>query len=278
MTVHDYFQINWSVDSHTLNPISTENMYIHRKVKEILSDYSIESIRALTKVVLEEPEPNFLAATIALQTLSHVDCRGVIIGVVQHEGFLDLIGIYRYPEQATSPFKRLPLWSSLPITDAIRTGKINIFQKPSEIAEKYPSLVNLSNDDVGEMVLCPITFRSCVIGAIGFTSMLPTSNNFKNCAGTESMLDLCGIYLRNWLMKKTSEPITNYKNSRMALSSRQKQVIKYFEEKLTTEQIAERLKYSPSTIKQDIMKIYDLLGVHTRDQVLEIMKKVDLVG
>jgi DNA-binding CsgD family transcriptional regulator len=253
-------------------------MYIHRKVKEILSDYSIESIRALTKVVLEEPEPNFLAATIALQTLSHLDCRGVIIGVVQHEGFLDLIGIYRYPEQATSPFKRLPLWSSLPITDAIRTGKINIFQKPSEIAEKYPSLVNLSNDDVGEMVLCPITFRSCVIGAIGFTSMLPTSNNFKNCAGTESMLDLCGIYLRNWLMKKTSEPITNYKNSRMALSSRQKQVIKYFEEKLTTEQIAERLKYSPSTIKQDIMKIYDLLGVHTRDQVLEIMKKVDLVG
>ena len=172
----------------------------------------------------------------------------------------------------------MPLWSSLPITDATRTGEINIFQKPSEITKKYPNLVNLSSDDVGVTVSCPITFRSCVIGAIGFTSMLPPSNDFQNSAGTDSILALCGIYLRNWLMKTTSEPITNYENSRMALSARQKQVIKYFEENLTTEQIAERLKYSPSTIKQDIMKIYDLLGVHTRDQVLEIMKKVDLVG
>jgi DNA-binding CsgD family transcriptional regulator len=54
--------------------------------------------------------------------------------------------------------------------------------------------------------------------------------------------------------------------------------MKLFEDDLTTDQIAERLNFSPSTIKQDIIKIYELLGVHSRDHVLEIMKKVDLVS
>jgi DNA-binding CsgD family transcriptional regulator len=37
--------------------------------------------------------------------------------------------------------------------------------------------------------------------------------------------------------------------------------------------MAARLKYSVSTIKQDIIKIYELFGVSTRSEVLELAAK-----
>ncbi len=41
--------------------------------------------------------------------------------------------------------------------------------------------------------------------------------------------------------------------------------------------MAERLKYSSSTIKQDIIKIYSVFGVNTRNAVVELAKKAGLI-
>lgn len=60
------------------------------------------------------------------------------------------------------------------------------------------------------------------------------------------------------------------------LTPRQKQIIHLFSEDLTTDQMAERLKYSSSTIKQDIIKIYSVFGVNTRSAVVELAKKAGL--
>lgn len=242
------------------------------------SDFSIELLRDFVCVIQGEPEPNILASTLALRTLAHLDCRGVIIGAIHHEGFLDLIGTYGYPDDLTEPYKRIPLWVQLPITDACRSARPIILKSPEEMIEKYP---NYSDPYLGEKITIasfPIKSGSSVIGAIGFTSIHAPSQDFMASPITESIIALCGLYLRNWGKKSSISEGTDYESTKQTLSNRQKQIIKYFAENLTTDQIAERLNFSPSTIKQDIIKIYELLGVHSRDHVLEIMKKVDLVS
>jgi DNA-binding CsgD family transcriptional regulator len=47
-------------------------------------------------------------------------------------------------------------------------------------------------------------------------------------------------------------------------------------EDLTTDQMAERLKYSSSTIKQDIIKIYSVFGVNSRSAVVQLAEKAGL--
>ena len=91
--------------------------------ESVTTDYSIELLRDFVKVVGNDPDPNTLVSNIAIRTLAHLDCRGAILGIIRHEGFLDLIGTYGYSDELTDPYKKIPLWSPLPITDAARTGK-----------------------------------------------------------------------------------------------------------------------------------------------------------
>jgi DNA-binding CsgD family transcriptional regulator len=216
----------------------------------------------LAKTVLEDPNPDQFLAHIINKTLASLEARGGILGIIEREGFLDLQGTYGYEKNMVEPFMRIPLWTPMPITDAARSGEISIFHSPQELIKIYPHLSEFSSSDDGVTVSAPITYRNTVIGAIGFTSL-------------KGVLALCGLYIRNLLASRIT--ITkDYSAGVKSLSPRQKQIINLFKEDLTTDQMAERLKYSSSTIKQDIIKIYSVFGVNSRSAVVELAKKAGL--
>ena len=105
-----------------------------------------------------------------------------------------------------------------------------------------------------------------VIGALGINSLLPPDCGFQNNPGLDILVSLCGLYVRNHLAKKT-ENDRDYAEAARSLTSRQREIINLFEEELTTDQMADRLRYSSSTIKQDIIKIYGIFGVNSRTQL-----------
>ena len=80
-------------------------------------------IADLAKTVLDDPNPDQFLAHIVNKTLSSIDARGAILGVVEREGFLDLRGTYGYEKNMVEPYMRIPLWTPMPITDAARTAK-----------------------------------------------------------------------------------------------------------------------------------------------------------
>ncbi len=240
---------------------------IHNDSTKLLAD--------LAKTVLEEPRPEQFLAHIVNRTLSHLDARGAILGIIEREGFLDLQGTYGYESEVVEPFLRIPLWTPMPITDAARLGEINIFYTPKELIAKYPHLKDVDAPDVGVTISAPITFRNTVIGAIGFTSLKPPQEGFEFSDTTAGVMALCGLYIRNLIANK-KEGSRDYSSSMKSLTPRQKQIIQLFKEDLTTEQRAERLKYSSSTIKQDIIKIYSIFGVNNRMAVVQLAEKTGL--
>ena len=241
----------------------------------MFEERQVELLAELAKTVLDEPTPDIFVSHIALKVLSSVECTGAILGVIQREGFLDLRGAYGYPDNDVSPYRRIPLWTPLPITDAARSGTINIFNSPQNLVKAYPSLAEFQASE-GVTVSAPIKFRNSVIGAIGFTSKKVPHAGFENSPVTEAVLSLCGLYVRNFLESREPVEREHALNSN-TLSARQKQIIRLFEMNLTTDQMADRLRYSPSTIKQDIIRIYDIFGVSTRDAVVELAKKAGLI-
>ena len=229
----------------------------------------------LAKTVLEDPNPDQFLAHIINKTLANIDARGAILGIIEREGFLDLQGTYGYEKNMVEPFMRIPLWTPMPITDAARSGEISIFHSPKELVKIYPHLSEFSSSDEGVTVSAPITYRNTVIGAMGFTSLKAPQPGFENSEATQGVLALCGLYIRNLLASRIT--ITkDYSAGVKTLSPRQKQIINLFKEDLTTDQMAERLKYSSSTIKQDIIKIYSVFGVNSRSAVVELTKKAGL--
>jgi hypothetical protein len=218
-------------------------------LENLFNEKPIRTFSELAKAVLDEPTPNNFVAHIAMRILEPLECRGAILGVIQNEGFLDLIATYGYSEETTTNFRRMPLWTPTPITDAARTGKISIFKSPAEMVARYPALAPTIQSDEGIIVSAPIKYRNTVIGAAGFTSLRAPVDGFETNSTTDAILALCGIYLRNFLLNKSPVEI-DHSISAKALTSRQKQIIALFREELTTDQMADRLKYSSSTINR----------------------------
>ena len=243
---------------------------------EMLLESKVDLIAELAQVVLDDPEPEMLLSHIAHKTLSHMECRGVILGAVKHDGFLDLLGAYGYTSDDVKQFSRMPLWAPLPITDAARTGEPVVLQTPKELVAAYPALSKFENETKWVTIALPISFRGVVIGALGINSLMPPNRGFKENPGLDIMVTLCGLYIRNHLAKKT-ESDRDYVDATRSLSTRQREIINLFEEELTTDQMADRLRYSPSTIKQDIIKIYGIFGVNSRGAVIELAKKAGLI-
>ena len=246
-----------------------------RSTRQLITHDAVRLLSDLTKTVLEDPKPDQFLAHVTNVTLAGLDARGAILGVIEREGFLDLQGTYGYAKNMVEPYMRIPLWTPMPITDAARTGEVSIFHTPKEMVAKYPHLANFSDAEAGVTVSAPIKYRNTVLGAIGFTSLKVPDKGFATSDGTQGLLALCGLYIRNLLASK-SESDKDYSASMKSLSPRQKQIIKLFKEDLTTDQMADRLKFSSSTVKQDIIKIYSLFGVNSRSAVVELFERAGL--
>ena len=241
----------------------------------MISINTTELISDLAKTVLDDPNPDQFLSHIVNKTLASIDARGAILGVIEREGFLDLQGTYGYEKNMVDPYMRIPLWTPMPITDAARTGEITVFASPQEMIKAYPHLSEFRESELGVTVSAPIKYRNTVIGAIGFTSIKSPHEGFEDSETTEGVLALCGLYIRNLLANRATTT-KDYSAGVKTLSPRQKQIINLFKEDLTTDQMAERLKYSSSTIKQDIIKIYSVFGVNSRSAVVELAKKAGL--
>lgn len=205
-----------------------------------------------------------------------MDCRAVAIGVVQKEGFLDLIGNYGLAEKTTAPYKRMPLWNQLPMTESARTGEFIYIKDYEDCAQRFPTLAESIQYPDAITVSSPILHRNTIIGSIAFSSMKAPQDDFRTNPMTDAALALIGLYIKIFKENK-AESTRDDSRAIKSLTERQRKIIKLFREELTTDQMADRLRFSPSTIKQDIIKIYDLFGVSSREQVVILAERAGLL-
>lgn len=162
------------------------------------------------------------------------------------------------------------------MTEAARTGEFIFINNYEDLIKRFPTMSGSTEHTELITVASPISHRNTIIGAIAFSSAKSPQDNFRTNPLTEAALALVGLYIRIFMEKK-SEKIRDNSREIKELTARQKEIIKLFREDLTTEQMADRLRFSASTIKQDIIKIYDLFGVSSREQVVALAEHAFLI-
>jgi len=250
-----------------------------RGFRKLMTDtWRIEAIASLARVVQDDPDPDQLASHIAFNVLGSLDCRAVALGVITKEGFLDLIGYFGLSKATTLPYIRMPLWSSLPMTEAARTGELIFIKSYDEFVDRYPNLRESIEHKEAVTVASPIKHRNTVIGSIAFASMQAPQDDFLSNPMTDAALALLSLYLRNFIVKRNSNVEKDYSGVLKSLTPRQIRIIELFRDELTTDQMADRLRFSPSTVKQDIIRLYELFGVNSREQVVALAESAGLLN
>lgn len=225
-----------------------------------------------------------------LRALSDADnadsfCRSMALNVLQDFGVIatyvarldsdnriSMIGSFGYSQQRVENTGRPSIWEDMSITETIRTGKISVYKTWSDYISRFPDKTHLASP--GEAFVClPLSYRGARSGGFGITFSQP----LEGMGLSERLWDVFSAAGEVFLSKSWSEelirnpvPLAEYGEDAPfaigSLSEREREVLGLMAAGLTNQNIGVKLKFSESTIKQDTIKIFKVLGVKSREE------------
>lgn len=228
------------------------------------SDQKSRAISKLATLSASATTPSSFVTEIVHDVFRQCEPTGAFLTRLTREGNLKMIASYGYADAAIAGYETISIWDATPSTDAVREKKFIAIRGSEEWRNRFPKIARILSDDQ-TVVAVPLIYRLGVIGAFTMSlkecpSHLEADQDFWN-----GVASICSFFVVN-----TSEPHTLSATPTIGvyLTERQKKIVNHFKDGLTIAEIAGKLGYSHSTIRQEIIKIYRLLGVRDRKSAI----------
>ncbi len=225
-----------------------------------------------------------------LHALSDADnadsfCRSMALNVLQDFGVIatyvarldsdnriSMIGSFGYSQQRVANTGRPSIWENMSITETIRSGKVMVYSTWDEYITKYPDKGHLASP--GQSFVClPLKYRGARAGGFGITFSKPLDQLGIDSRIWEVFASAGEVFLsKSWSdeLARNPVPVSDYGEDAQfavgSLSEREREVLKLIALGHTNQRIARELRFSESTIKQDTIRIFKILGVKSREE------------
>mgnify|MGYP006283031275 CR=1 FL=1 len=194
-------------------------------------------------------------------TLKSFNLVGCYFLKKDNKGQVKYIDGFKSRDQITERPGGLDVKLKLPSTDCLRTGEVTWLNGKAEWEDTYPLTTSFHIDErIKTMIHVPMQFEGNSQACLGLfagedVKRSPELNNYlKTVAG------IMGLYANSLHEFQNDSDV----KSRKLLSRRQNKILDLIREKLTNREIGEELGYSESTIRQETMRIYNILSVDNR--------------
>jgi DNA-binding CsgD family transcriptional regulator len=251
---------------------------------QLVIDFGAEQGRDLVPDLIEYlnsgPSLSALPQMLTLDFLGEFGARSFQISLLGADATLRSVAAFGVPEAAEEFLSSVSLWDDLPMTHAIReqatvvvpSAEIHALRFPDSEARHLPSQPTIAArlaSLVGTVGVLTVTFGE------ELTSYPPAARV------VESIADVLVLYLaaqtiveaNNANTPVASERQTRPLASREAperLTPRQQKILELLCQDLTYEQIAMRIKFSHSTVRQELGVIYRYLNVSSRHDAIRV--------
>lgn len=198
---------------------------------------------------------------------------------VEQDASVRVTGWFGFHEGDFEFFQRTSVWEQLPASIAVREHRTVAIPDARVLDRDFPQL-NAHGLQLGSMIVSPIISGGQVIGACVLIGDAGITAPDSNAQLLESACLVLGLYLLSRPHK--AQPATTLAGSKeratrepvpTSLSARQRAVLVYLAQHLTNRQIAVRIGFSESTIRQETMAIYRYLEVAGRREAVEVARE-----
>lgn len=245
----------------------------------------------MVRFLMTKPTSDQVAQQLVLGLMNEHNSKGAVISAFEQDGTLRVIGSFGMSSLALKACSDLSLWDASPMTDALRLGDPVILPTASAVEQRYPWLGNpqhpheplatwplaLPSERIGavEVVFSespdPQQLRSDVSGVAAILALY-FSLVSRRGAGQDTMeiprVSANGHPGSHGGHRSGAEPDDS--RTARALSERQTQILGLMAKGLTNGQIAARVGFSESTVRQETMAIYRFLNVGGRHEAVRI--------
>lgn len=202
-----------------------------------------------------------------IKTFSRLDVISVIFHEVTSTATLKKVSSFGISDPELATWAELPLSAKFPCTDSIKQNKVIWVVGEKGWERQYPTLESLPHkDQARSFVSIPLVRYTSPVGSLGFFS----SRELERDPGLENFLSTVAKMISFVLYRNSNHIATGQKrgiidqSKSRALSPRKKQILALISQNKTNSQIADLLGFSESTIRQETIHIYEVLGVSGR--------------
>jgi DNA-binding CsgD family transcriptional regulator len=203
-----------------------------------------------------------LGKHLAEKTLQTFDLISVYFFRSDADGKLRYAGGHNLPEKLTDKWPSFDFEADIPLTDCIKNQKIIWLTGKEEWDSQYPQMKQYPlNPELKTFINIPLQVEGHPIAALGLSSRGEVNRSAELTSFLRAISGLVGLYARTLPEFKGAR---QEGVSRRVLSRRQNNILNLMREKLTNREIGDELGYSESTIRQETMRIYQILNVTNR--------------
>lgn len=203
-----------------------------------------------------------LGKFLAEETLKDFELISVYFFRADNDGKMRFAGGHNIPKENSEKWPEFDLNLPLPLTECVRNRQKVWLNGREEWELQYPLMKEFPlNPELKTFINVPLQVEGHPIAALGLSSRIDIPHSASTTSYINAVCGIVGIYAQNLPEFRGAR---QEGTSRRVLSRRQNNIINLIREKLTNREIGDELGYSESTIRQETMRIYQILHVNNR--------------
>ncbi len=236
----------------------------------------MDRLNALVFYMATKPALDDVAQHLVLSTFHESQPRTALISVFDSSGSVSAAGSFGFAPDVVRALRRLSLWDRSPAVDAIRDGAPVVHDDRQALIAAYPGLGN-HDSLLHPTIAWPLAIGSQRLGSLQMQFAEPFARESIEGVFT-AIAPLLGLYvsLRSTVPNghvpdgEATRVIHQEKDPDAELTPRQMRILHLLADGMTNPQIAARIGYSDSTVRQETMAIYRHLGAEGRRDAVHI--------
>lgn len=265
-----------------------------RRREDVMSS---EAMLAMVRFLMTRPTCDQISQQIVLSILARHQPRSCVVTLFGADGSLHGVGTFGLTPAEAERFASLSLWDVDPMADAVRTGDPVLVADELQAGESYPRTIPAEGpfEPIG---VWPLSLPNQRVGALQVTfAHEPNADDLRaDAMGVSAVLalylsllvsiaaspdravemlnasDQANAFPTNDLSVLQSAASTGLgrRPAPSVLTDRQTQILQLMAKGLTNSQIAKRVGFSESTVRQETMVIYRYFGVGGRREAVRL--------
>lgn len=223
----------------------------------------------------EDPTLEEMCQFAVIRTFNFLNASAMFQAVLEADGNIRPVGQFGFSADVMKSWTSSNINEDIPTADALKTNNIVWVADMHEWNRDYPHLAKYEMDfTTNTFIAWPITVRGAHLSVLGLCLrgvQAPTP-------GLISFLETIGGLFALQQSKSSNistSPIEDEIVTKLNLfTRRQRDVMRLVADGLTNTQIAGELGFSESTIRQETMRIYELLGATGRADAVRMYRSV----
>jgi DNA-binding CsgD family transcriptional regulator len=221
---------------------------------------------------LSRPEvtPALLAQFLVLRTLEPLGANQTFISSLHNDGMVRPLDAFGFSEEQTAGWQEYPLSAKLPITDCIKNDQLIWLADAKDWELEYPELAKYPGDvRLETFIACSIDIYGAPAAALGIMCKAKISPTPELISFVLAVSAMVALFLSRMTEGRLENPVRPEMGaSGEFLSLRQMKILDLMAQDFTNPQIAKDLGFSESTIRQESMRIYQILQVTGRKEAI----------